>query len=80
MSKITGGEKPINLTAPTTSNMMAHHQIIGNSTESITADDLITYLYGPTTDFQYFLVFKNDLTLPLYRERNFKYTRTFFTC
>jgi hypothetical protein len=50
------------------------HQAIGNSSETVTVEDLVTYLYGPAPDFHYNLVLKSDLELPLYRERNFKFT------
>lgn len=56
------------------SNPLLMHQIIGNSTETVTVENLITYLYGSNPDFQYNLVLKTDLQLPLYRERNFKFT------
>jgi len=55
----------------------SHHPIsayqnIGNSTETMTVESLISFLYGSNPDFGYQLVLKNDLPLPLYRERNFK--------
>lgn len=55
-------------------NPLQMHQVIGNSTETITVDKLVTFLYGANPDFQYSLVLKHDLPLPLYRERNFKFT------
>lgn len=55
-------------------NPLVMHQIIGNSTESVTVDNLMTYLYGPNPEFQYNIVLKSELSLPLYRERNFKFT------
>lgn len=56
------------------SNPLITHQIIGNSTESVTTEHLISYLFGANTDFQYQLVLKSELPLPLYRERNFRFT------
>jgi len=56
------------------SNPLVMHQIIGNSTESITVDNLLSYLYGPAPEFHYNLVLKSEMELPLYRERNFKFT------
>jgi hypothetical protein len=53
-------------------NPLIIHQIIGNSTETVTVENLLTYLYGSNPDFQFNLVLKSDLQLPLYRERNFK--------
>jgi hypothetical protein len=67
MIKHTATEKTI-----VPSNPLLLHQIIGNYTETITVDNLVTYLYGPNPDFQYNLVLKSELELPLYRERNFK--------
>jgi hypothetical protein len=49
-------------------------QIIGNSSDVINSDNLLTYLYGANREFQYQLVLKQELSLPLYRERNFKFT------
>jgi len=49
-------------------------QIIGNTGDTINTDGLLTYLYGPNPDFKYQLVLKQELSLPLYRERNFKFT------
>jgi hypothetical protein len=60
--------------APPVSNPLYVHQIIGNSTDTVTTDNLLTYLYGPTPDFQYHIILKSELSLPLYRERNFKFT------
>jgi len=34
----------------------------------------MTYLYGPNPDFQYHIILKSELSLPLYRERNFKFS------
>lgn len=50
------------------------HQVIGNSADTVTVDNLLTYLYGANSDFPYQLILKSDLGLPLYRERNFKFT------
>jgi len=55
-------------------NPLYIHQIIGNSTDTVTTENLMTYLYGPTPDFQYHIILKSELALPLYRERNFKFT------
>ena len=61
-------------------SMVSHHhpistyQNIGNSTETMTVENLLGFLYGPNPDFPYQLVLKSDLQLPLYRERNFKFT------
>ena len=52
---------------------MAPHQFLGGNTETVSVEDLVTFLYGPSPDFQYQLILKSDLSLPLYRERNFKY-------
>jgi len=65
--------------APATTMINSHHPIsayqnIGNSTETMTVESLISFLYGSNPDFGYQLVLKNDLPLPLYRERNFKFT------
>lgn len=38
------------------------------------SDTLIRALYGPKQDFKYQIVLKNELPVPLYRERNFKFT------
>jgi len=59
---------------PAPSNPLYFHQIIGNSTDTVTTENLLTYLYGPNPDFQYHLILKSELPLPLYRERNFKFT------
>jgi len=56
----------------TPNNPIILHQNLANSTETVNVETLISYLYGPKPDFQYHLVLKNDLPLPLYRERNFK--------
>ena len=55
-----------------TTNSAMFSQMIGNSSDTINTDSLLSYLYGPNPDFQYQLVLKKDLPLPLYRERNFK--------
>eukprot|EP00331_Platyophrya_macrostoma_P014201 CAMPEP_0176434226 /NCGR_PEP_ID=MMETSP0127-20121128/16543_1 /TAXON_ID=938130 /ORGANISM="Platyophrya macrostoma, Strain WH" /LENGTH=326 /DNA_ID=CAMNT_0017816907 /DNA_START=1 /DNA_END=981 /DNA_ORIENTATION=+ len=49
-------------------------KMIGSTSDTINTDSLLTYLYGPNTDFQYNLVLKQELSLPLYRERNFRFT------
>jgi len=53
---------------------MAPHQFMGSNTETVSVEDLVTFLYGPNPDFQYQIILKSDLPLPLYRERNFKFT------
>jgi len=63
--------------APAT--MVSHHplttyQNMGNSTETMTVENLLSFLYGPNPDFTHQFVLKSDLQLPLYRERNFKFT------
>jgi len=45
-----------------------------NSNEAATSDNLLNILYGQNQRFSYQLVIKNNLSLPLYRERNFKFT------
>ena len=44
-----------------------------NAGDSATTESLLSFLYGPDFNFQYRLILKNDLSLPLYRERNFQY-------
>jgi len=66
-----GGQEKVSMS---NSNPLIMHQIIGNSAEAVTVENLVTYLYGSNADFQYNLVLKSDLQLPLYRERNFKFT------
>lgn len=44
------------------------------STETANSDSLLGQLCGPNPEFNYQLVFRNELALPLYRERNFKFT------
>jgi len=55
-------------------NTLTTHQVIGNSADTVTVENLLTYLYGTNYDFPYQLILKSDLSLPLYRERNFKFT------
>jgi len=62
------------LPIPNNTNAIFPAPLIGNSTDSVNTDNLLTYLYGPNPDFQYQLVLKQELSLPLYRERNFKFT------
>jgi len=50
------------------------HQSMANSTDTVGVETLLGYLYGPKPEFKYNLVLKHDLPLPLYRERNFKFT------
>jgi len=52
--------------------MLPH--MVESSREAATSEILFNQLYGAKQDFQYQLVFKNELSLPLYRERNFKFT------
>jgi len=49
-------------------------QFTDNSREIASSESLLSSLYGPSATFQYQLVFKSELPLPLYRERNFKFT------
>ena len=56
----------------TPATTLATHQNISNTSEAASAETLINYLYGPKPDFKYSLVLKNEMELPLYRERNFK--------
>jgi hypothetical protein len=58
----------------TNSHPITAYQNMGNSTETMTVENLMSFLYGPNPDFNYQLVLKSDLQLPLYRERNFKFT------
>jgi len=60
--------------SPAPNNPILLHQNLSNSTETVNVETLIAYLYGSNPEFQYQLVLKNDLPLPLYRERNFKFT------
>lgn len=71
-------DQPTTETSSGSGNPMLIHQIIGNSSETGSMESLMTYLYGPRPEFNYFLVLKNEFPLPLYRERNFKY-RNFFS-
>jgi len=48
------------------------HQPIASANESITSDDLLAFLYGDKSDFEYQIVLNYELPLPLYRERNFE--------
>jgi len=76
INALKGAIKPTNpeRTLPIATNPLVNHQAVGNSTENVTVEHLTTYLYGTNPDFQYQLVLKSDLPLPLYRERNFKFT------
>jgi len=52
--------------------MMPH---MGESSREVAnSETLLNVLYGQKQDFQHQLVFKTELPLPLYRERNFKFT------
>jgi len=62
-------EKPGALSS---TNMISHLNM--NSNEAATTETLISYLYGQNTDFTHQLVLKTNIPLPLYRERNFKFT------
>lgn len=68
--KQSNTEKP----APIQSTSIISHQVIGNSNDTVTSENLLTYLYGPKTDFKYQIVLQSEFQLPLYRERNFKFT------
>jgi hypothetical protein len=65
----TPGEKSGVLSS---SSMISHLNM--NSNEAATTETLISYLYGQNTDFTHQLVLKTNISLPLYRERNFKFT------
>lgn len=52
---------------------LSQHQA-ETSREIASSESLLSSLYGPNINFQYQLVFKSELPLPLYRERNFKFT------
>jgi hypothetical protein len=52
---------------------LAQHGVC-NTNDTATADSLTSFLYGANTEFKYQLVLQNELSLPLYRERNFKFT------
>jgi len=69
-AKHSGKEKM----ASGSSSSLASHQFVGSNTETVSVEDLMTFLYGHTPDFQYQIILKSDLQLPLYRERNFKFT------
>jgi hypothetical protein len=58
----------------TASTSVVLHQALANSSDTVGVETLMSYLYGPKPDFKYSIVLKNDLPLPLYRERNFKFT------
>eukprot|EP01016_Furgasonia_blochmanni_P013201 TRINITY_DN1668_c0_g1_i4.p1 TRINITY_DN1668_c0_g1~~TRINITY_DN1668_c0_g1_i4.p1 ORF type:complete len:597 (+),score=195.43 TRINITY_DN1668_c0_g1_i4:134-1924(+) len=49
-------------------------QILSTSTESATSESLLDFLYGSNCDFRYRLKLSSEFPLPLYRERNFKFT------
>jgi len=55
------------------STAVVMHQALTNSSDTVGVETLLAYLYGPKPEFKYSIVLKNDLPLPLYRERNFKY-------
>jgi len=74
LKSIVKVNNPTEKLPPVANNPLYIHQIIGNSTDTVTTDNLLTYLYGPNPDFQYHLILKSELPLPLYRERNFKFT------
>jgi len=56
----------------TTKAAQLNQQYTETSREIASSESLLSSLYGPTAEFQYQLVFKSELPLPLYRERNFK--------
>jgi len=68
--KQNNSEKPFNKLE----QMSILPHMLETSREIATTETLLNHLYGPKQDFQYQLVFKNELSLPLYRERNFKFT------
>lgn len=53
-------------------SIMPH--LVESSREIATSETLMNMLYGNKQDFQYQLIFKNEFPLPLYRERNFKFS------
>jgi len=54
-----------------TSSQILPQTVVYNSNISSTPDMLVNYLYNNTQDFEYNLILKADLSLPLYRGRNF---------
>jgi len=68
--KYNNSEKPFNKLEQM--SMMPH--MVESSREIATTETLMHMLYGNKQDFQYQLIFKNELPLPLYRERNFKFS------
>jgi len=47
-------------------------QPLNCSSEAITSEDLLSFIYGDKTNFEYQIVLDGDFSLPLYRERNFE--------
>jgi len=54
--------------------LLIQQALVDNNRETSSTEGLIQFLYGGPKDFPYQLNFKNELPLPLYRERNFKFT------
>jgi len=54
--------------------LLINHHLNLNSNETATTDNLLNMLYGKNQNFNYQLIIKSNLSLPLYRERNFKFT------
>lgn len=54
-----------------TNTQITPQSTVYNPNISTTPDMLISYLYNNQTDFEYNLILKEDLKLPLYRGRNF---------
>ena len=68
--KQNNSDKPMNKLEQM--SLMPH--MMESSREIATTETLMHMLYGNKQDFQYQLIFKNELSLPLYRERNFKFS------
>jgi hypothetical protein len=49
-------------------------QPLNSSSESITSEDLMSFIHGDKTNFEYQIVLDGDFSLPLYRERNFEFS------
>jgi len=54
--------------------LLLQQNLNDSARETASTESLISFLYGSQKDFQYQLIFKNEIPLPLYRERNFKFT------
>jgi len=72
--KTTVGQIMTEKGSSVSSTAVVMHQSMANSTDTVGVETLLGYLYGPKPEFKYNLVLKHDLPLPLYRERNFKFT------